>query len=126
MTLEWKSGGKPSVKKSPAFQPKSDLATTNEATPAPNKKEARARVTSQFLADLATDYSQHGAGAIRILRVERPHEYIKCVAALLPREDVAGLSEGLVVNIVRFSDSDTIEVFSRPSAIPGSDDGEAR
>jgi hypothetical protein len=108
------------AKKSPPFEP-------IEAAPVKPAKETRARVTAKFLADLAEDYAQHGAGAIRILRIEKPAEYIKTVAALLPREDVSGLSEALVVNIVRFSDSDTIEVFSRPSAIPriGSDDAQS-
>jgi hypothetical protein len=104
------------AKKSPPFEP--------TETPPPKAKETRARVTAKFLADLAEDYAQHGAGAIRILRVERPHEYIKCVAALLPRDEIEGLSEGLVINIVKFGDDSVETVFSRPSAFPrlGSDD----
>jgi hypothetical protein len=41
----------------------------------------------KFLQDLQEDYLEHGKGVIRICCIERPHEYLKLVAALLPRED---------------------------------------
>jgi hypothetical protein len=35
---------------------------------------------------LATDFAQHGAEAVRALRRERPHDYLKLVAALAPND----------------------------------------
>src|SRR5262245_59482937 len=86
-------------KKSPPFTP------DPVETPVPKAKETRARVTAKFLADLAEDYAQHGAGAIRILRIERPAEYVKTIAALLPRNEIEGLSEGITINIVKFGEN---------------------
>jgi hypothetical protein len=44
------------------------------------------KLSHAFLSDLLADYEAHGAETIRICRVERPVEYIKMIAALLPRE----------------------------------------
>jgi hypothetical protein len=34
---------------------------------------------------LASDFAQHGADAVKALRLERPHDYLKLVAALTPK-----------------------------------------
>src|SRR6516225_3794395 len=39
-----------------------------------------------FLTALADDFEQHGVDAIKIARVERPVEYVRIVASLMPRE----------------------------------------
>jgi hypothetical protein len=39
-----------------------------------------------FLKALAADFTQHGAGVIRIARIEKPVEYLKVIASVLPRE----------------------------------------
>jgi hypothetical protein len=44
------------------------------------------KLSHVFLTDLLADYEQHGADAIRICRVERPIEYVKMIAGLLPKE----------------------------------------
>ena len=49
-------------------------------------KGVRNRLSHSFLEALAEDFEKHGIEAIRITRVERPAEYCKIVAALLPRE----------------------------------------
>ena len=49
-------------------------------------KGIRNRLSHSFLEALAEDFEKHGIEAIRITRVERPAEYCKIVAALLPRE----------------------------------------
>lgn len=49
-------------------------------------KGARQRVTHRFLSDLAKDYEQWGAGAIKRMRRAKPHEYVKIVAQLLPKQ----------------------------------------
>ena len=47
---------------------------------------ARNKLSTKFLNDLLDDWAEHGAGAIRIMRIERPSEYVKCVASILPKE----------------------------------------
>ena len=98
-------------KKSPPFTP------DPVEVPPPKAKETRARITSKFLSDLAADYAQHGAGAIRILRCEKPAQYIATVAALLPREDIQSLSENLTINIIKFGNDSVETVYDRPAAI---------
>jgi len=44
------------------------------------------KLSTVFLNDLLADYEAHGAETIKICRVERPIEYIKMIAGLLPRE----------------------------------------
>ena len=49
-------------------------------------KGTKNKLSHSFLTDLLADYEAHGAETIRICRVERPIEYIKMIAALLPKE----------------------------------------
>ena len=39
-----------------------------------------------FLEALLKEFDEFGAEAIRICRVERPHEFIKIIASILPKE----------------------------------------
>src|SRR5437773_12553496 len=50
------------------------------------KQGAKNRLSWSFLTALADDFEQHGISTIRICRVERPHEYLKVVAGLMPKE----------------------------------------
>ena len=47
---------------------------------------ARNKLSGDFLTALADEFSEHGAEAIKIVRVERPHEFLKIVASLMPKE----------------------------------------
>lgn len=47
---------------------------------------ARNRLSSSFLEALAADFEQHGEQVIKICRVEKPNEYLKIVASLMPKE----------------------------------------
>jgi hypothetical protein len=49
-------------------------------------KGARNRLSKAFIDALAKDFEEHGEETIKIARVERPVEYCKMVAGLLPRE----------------------------------------
>lgn len=53
---------------------------------------ARAKLQAVFVEELAKDFEEHGAGVIRIVRTERPTEYLKIAASILPKEFI--LSEG--------------------------------
>ena len=35
---------------------------------------------------LASDFARHGADAVKALRLERPHDYLKLVAAFMPKD----------------------------------------
>jgi hypothetical protein len=49
-------------------------------------KGARNRLGESFLTALETDFNEHGTKVIEAVRVERPHEYLKVVASLLPKQ----------------------------------------
>jgi len=47
---------------------------------------AKNRLSHAFLTALAQDFEQHGVEALKIARIEKPVEYIRIVAGLMPRE----------------------------------------
>ena len=47
---------------------------------------SRNKLQGDFLKALAADFTEHGAGVIRIARIEKPVEYLKVIASVLPRE----------------------------------------
>src|SRR5262245_22782973 len=49
-------------------------------------KNARNLLSRAFIEALAKEFQEHGEEAIRIVRIERPHEFLKVVAGLLPKE----------------------------------------
>ena len=49
-------------------------------------KGAKNRLSWSFLSALADDFEQFGIETIRICRIQRPHEYLKVVAGLMPKE----------------------------------------
>jgi len=77
------------------------------------RKGSRNRISTALLEALAEDFEQFGKEAIKITRVERPGEYLKICASLVPQafEDYAPLQVA-VTQIVR-----TI-VDPRDNAVP--------
>ena len=49
-------------------------------------KGTRNKLGSVFLEKLLQEFEEFGEEAIRICRVERPHEFLKIVASILPKE----------------------------------------
>jgi hypothetical protein len=49
-------------------------------------KGARNKLSVAFLEAFAADFEQHGAEVIKIVRVEKPSEYLKTAAYLMPKE----------------------------------------
>ena len=49
-------------------------------------KGSRNKLGEAFLTDLQADWAEHGSAAIATVRQERPHEYLKVVASILPKE----------------------------------------
>ncbi len=54
--------------------------------PAGRPKGARNKLGEAFLADMLADWEEHGADAIATVRDEKPDQYLKVVASILPRE----------------------------------------
>ena len=61
--------------------------------PAGRPKGSRNKLSETFLKALADDFEAHGKGVVEKVRTERPHDYLKIVAAVMPKrmevEDVA-------------------------------------
>lgn len=49
-------------------------------------KGSRNKLGEAFLSALHDDFAEHGVKAIETVRIERPHEYLKVVASILPKE----------------------------------------
>ena len=47
---------------------------------------SRNKLQADFVKALAEDFDEYGIGVIRIVRAERPHEYLRIVASILPKE----------------------------------------
>ena len=50
------------------------------------RKGTRDRISTALLEAIAADFEEFGADAVKIARVERPVEYLRVVASLLPKE----------------------------------------
>ena len=54
--------------------------------PAGRPKGARSKLSEAFLESLANDFEAHGVEVVRKVREERPHDYLKIVATILPKQ----------------------------------------
>lgn len=61
--------------------------------PAGRPKGSRVKLGEAFLSDLMADWEGHGAAAIKEVRETRPADYVKVVAATLPKELNVKVSE---------------------------------
>jgi hypothetical protein len=57
----------------------------NNANPRGRPKGARNRLGETFVLALEADFKVHGVSVIKAVRIDRPHEYLKVVASLLPK-----------------------------------------
>jgi hypothetical protein len=61
--------------------------------PAGRPKGSRTKLGEQFLSDLMQDWGEHGKKAIEAMRSKSPVDYVKVVAATLPKELNVKVSE---------------------------------
>ena len=66
---------------------------------------ARNKISTAFLDALAADFEQHGEAAIKLMRIEKPVEYVKVVASILPKE--FEITENRLMEI----DDDTLDIM---------------
>ena len=67
---------------------------------------SRNKLQHTFVSALEKDFHQHGEGVIRIVRIEKPHEYLKIIAQVIPREFT--ITEG---ELDTMSDDDLLEAL---------------
>ncbi len=49
-------------------------------------KGSRNKLSMAFVEALAKEFDEHGAEAIRIMRIENPSDFLKVIAAVIPKE----------------------------------------
>jgi hypothetical protein len=49
-------------------------------------KGSRNKLGEDFIRALHDDFEEHGVAAIQTMRADKPHEYVKVIASLLPKE----------------------------------------
>lgn len=56
-------------------------------------KGARNKLGEEFLQDMLSDWKEHGVAVIQAVRAEKPDQYLKVVASVLPKELNVKVSE---------------------------------
>ncbi|MEM7218878.1 MAG: DUF5681 domain-containing protein [Pseudomonadota bacterium] len=95
----------------PKFEP------GQSGNPKGRPKGARNKLSEEFIADLFSDWQEHGAAVIRTVREQSPVDYIKVIARLVPlrleassRDDLADIPSqqllAMLVDMVSLDDLD--------------------
>jgi hypothetical protein len=65
---------------------------------------------ASFIETLAKDFGEHGEGVVRIVRSERPADYLRIIASCLPKEffmqeggPVSELSDAELAQVIEFA-----------------------
>ena len=61
--------------------------------PAGRPKGARNKLGEAFVKALQKDFDEHGVAAIQVVRAEKPDQYLKVIASLLPKEHRVSLED---------------------------------
>ena len=54
--------------------------------PTGRPKGARSKLGEEFLQDMLADWKEHGAVVIQAVRIDKPDQYLKVVASILPKD----------------------------------------
>jgi Family of unknown function (DUF5681) len=58
----------------------------HSGNPSGRPKGSRNKLSEAFLQVLADDFDLHGQGVVEKVRTERPHDYLKIVASIMPKQ----------------------------------------
>jgi len=103
-----------------AARARNTLARAPEPQGKIKPQSVRAGLQTKFLYDLAEDWRLHGIEAIRNMRAEKPSEYVKVVASLMPKEvelDLANYVARVPINIIDLDEWQTLNqdlITSKP------------
>lgn len=89
--------------------------------PAGRPKGARNKLGEEFIKALQEDFEEHGRDVISAVRSGRPHEYLKVLASILPKDVnlTADVSEAFVNLWTAISDGTAGEMAPRVAGKPG-------
>ena len=89
--------------------------------PAGRPKSARNKLSEAFVEALAADFEQHGAATIERVRAEKPEQYLKVIAGLLPKDlnvrvtdDLEAMTDDEVIRRIRELDG-ALQEYLAPS-----------
>ena len=77
--------------------------------PAGRPKGSRHKLSEEFIRALAEDFENHGAAAIVKMREDRPGDYIRVIASLMPKE--------ATLTINQFDELTDEQLYARFSAL---------
>jgi len=97
--------------------------------PTGRPKGSRNKLGEAFIAALHDDFNEHGIVAIQTVRAEKPDQYLKVIASILPKElnvnvnDTDAMTDDELIERVRRLD-DTIRPFLALAGEAGADGGD--
>ena len=91
-------------------------------------KGARNKLGEQFIEALQQDFEEHGIAAIQVVRAEKPDQYLKVIASLMPKDinlnvnQFDGMTDDELVERIRALDA-TLRPFLSAQSVDGSGSG---
>lgn len=120
--------GKPAKDpKTGRFLPRSDRAGASIRPPA--RKAVRTKLGELFLEDMLSAWEARGAAAIHALIEKNPHDFLKAVAALMPKDvtinanQIGEMTDEQLLQRIRKLDQ-TIRPFLNAQGADGAGDGD--
>lgn len=77
------SAAKPTADEKPRGRP---FQPGQVANPNGRPKGSRNKLGEAFIAALHDDFQKHGVAAIEVVRAEKPDQYLKVIASIVPKE----------------------------------------
>jgi hypothetical protein len=72
---------------------------------------SRNKLTDQFLAAIADDFAEHGAGAIAKVRMNDPATYLKLIGSLVPRGLIVKREESPHFDYAGWTEQEVLELI---------------